>query len=103
MTNAIKPVIIESKSFLYENFLNLKNELIKTIDISILNKESIAPNLDNFISFSKESFENRGYDETVTYSISTIENTRTVYMTVSLRLENSFIEDEFIINRTVYS
>jgi len=103
MRNSIKPIMIESKPFLYENFLNLKNELIKTVDISILNEENIAPNLDNFISFSKECFKNRGYNETVTYSISTIGNTRTVYMNVSLKLQNSFIEDEFIINRTVYS
>lgn len=103
MRNAIKPVMIESKPFLYENFLNLKNELIRTVDISILNKENIATNLDNFISFSKESLEKRGYNETITYSISTIENTTTVYMSVSLKLQNSFIEDEFIINRTVYS
>ena len=103
LKNAIQPVEIEPKSFLYENFINLKNELIRTVDISILNQQDITTNLNNFITFSGSILEQRGYSETVEFEISTYDNTTEVYMNVSLILENSFIEDKFIINRTVYS
>jgi len=103
LKNAIQPVEIEPKSFLYENFINLKNELIRTVDISILNQEDITTNLNNFITFSESILEQRGYMENVEFEISTYGNTTEVYMNVSLVLENSFIEDKFIINRTVYS
>lgn len=103
LKNAIKPVEIKPENFLYENFVNLKNELIKTVDISILNKEDITTNLNNFITFSKDVLERRGYNEDVKFNILTYGNTTTVYTNITLKLDNSFIEDKFIINRTVYS
>jgi len=103
LKNAIQPLEIRPKNFLYENFVNLKNELIKTVDISILNQEDITTNLNDFIGFSKNILNQRGYDETVVFEIFTYGNTTEVYMNVTLKLENSFIEDKFIINRTVYS
>ncbi len=103
LKNAIQPIEIEPKSFLYENFVNLRNELIKTVDISILNQEDVATNLNNFIIFSKNLYAQRGYNETVEFNVITYENTTEVHMNVSLELGNSFIEDKFIINRTVYS
>jgi hypothetical protein len=103
LKNSMKPIVIEPENFLYENFINLKEELIKTVDISILNQENIQTNLNDFISFSTDVFKQRGYEENVEFEISTYDNTTEVYMNVSLKLENSFIEDKFIINRTVYS
>ncbi|NIO44538.1 MAG: hypothetical protein GTN36_03225 [Candidatus Aenigmarchaeota archaeon] len=102
LKNAIQPFEIQPKDFLYENFVNLKNELIKTVDISLLNQEDVTTNLNDFIGFSNNIFEQRGYDENVVFEIITYGNTTEVYMNVTLKLENSFIEDKFIINRTVY-
>ncbi|NIM47259.1 MAG: hypothetical protein GTN40_03830 [Candidatus Aenigmarchaeota archaeon] len=103
LRNAIQSIEIKPKNLLYENFVNLKNELIKTVDLSILNQEDITTNLNNFITFSTNVLEQRDYDETVVFEIFTYGNTTEVYMNISLKLENSFIEDKFIINRTVYS
>jgi len=94
---------IRHESPLSKNFLNLKNELIETVDISLLNGEDISTNLDTFISFSKKIFENRGYKESVNYTISNPGNAIIVYMNVSLELDDSYLKDYLIINRRVYS
>ncbi len=103
LKNAIQPIEIKPKSSLYENFVNLKKELIRTIDISILNQEDVTTNLNDFIIFSKDVLEQRGYNEVVEFDITTYVNTTEVFVNITLKLENSFIEDKFIINRTVYS
>jgi len=87
----------------YEGFSNLKTELIKTVDLSLLNQLSdLQPNLNDFIGFSKEVFKKRGYTESVTYSISS-EHTIVVYMNISLSSKNYYLLENLIINRTVYS
>lgn len=103
LKNTIKPITVKPENSLSENFLNLKNELMRAIDISILNNEGVASNLNSFVTFSSNVLKQRGYTETVEYSISTYYNTTTVYLNLSLTIENSFIEDSFIINRTVYT
>jgi ribosomal protein S8 len=102
LRNAIRPPEIKPEDFLYENFVNLKNELIKTVDISILNKEDVSTNLSSFIAFSTDVLGRKGYVEDVKFDASTYGNTIEVHMNVTLKLGNSFIEDRFIINRTVY-
>jgi hypothetical protein len=106
LRNVIQPPAIKSDNYLYENFINLKNELIRTVDLSLLSKEDvgqIAANLGTFISFSKEILGNRSYAEDVKFNILSYDNTTEVHMNITLTQGNSFIEDEFIINRTVYS
>lgn len=103
LRNSIRHSTIKPEDFLYESFVNLKNELIKTMDISILNKENVSTNLNNFITFSKDVLGRKGYIEDVKFDVSTHGNTTEVNMNITLELENSFIEDKFIINRTVYS
>ena len=103
LRNSLKPIEIKPQNFLYENFINLKGELIKTVDISILNKENVSTNLKNFIIFSNNIFESKNYNEDVKFDVSTYGNTTIVNVNVTLGLDNSFIEDKFIINRTVYS
>ncbi len=103
LRNSIRPSEIKPENFLYENFVNLKNELIKTVDVSILNNEDVYTNLSSFIAFSKDVLGRKGYNEDVKFDISTYDNTTEVHMNVTLKLDNSFIEDKFIINRTVYS
>jgi len=103
LKSTLQPIIVKPENFLYENFINLKNELMRTVDISVLNNENVVSNLNSFTSFSSDVLKQRGYTETTEYTVSTYGNTTTVYMNLSLRIENSFIEDSFIINRTVYS
>jgi hypothetical protein len=103
LRNAIRPSEIKPENFLYENFVNLKNELIKTVDVSILNNEDVYTNLNSFIAFSKDVLGRKGYNEDVKFDVSTHDNTTEVHMNVTLKLDNSFIEDKFIINRMVYS
>ena len=103
LRNSIRPSAIKPEDFLYENFVNLKSELIKTVDVSILNKEDVSTNLNSFITFSKDVLRRKGYHADVKFDVSTHDNTTEVHMNVTLKLDNSFIEDKFIINRTVYS
>jgi hypothetical protein len=103
LKNSIRPSAIKPEDFLYENFVNLKSELIKTVDISILNNEVVRTNLNNFVGFSTEVLGRKGYNEDVKFDVFTYDNTTEVHMNVTLKLGNSFIEDKFIINRTVYS
>jgi hypothetical protein len=103
LRNSIRPSAIKPEDFLYENFVNLKSELIKTVDVSILNKEVVRTNLNTFVDFSTKVLGRKGYNEDVKFDVSTHDNTTEVHMNVTLKLDNSFIEDKFIINRTVYS
>lgn len=95
--------VIKPKSLLFENFLNLKNELITTVDISLLKQEDISNNLNSFISFATDIFEQRGYETSVNYSVSTSGSLTTIYMNVSLGLRESYLRDNLIIKRTVYT
>jgi len=98
----IKPLIVKPSNMLPENFINLKNELIKTVDLTLLNQSSLSTNLNNFIEFSTNVFNQRGYKENVTYVISTTGSTTTVNFNVSLEFENSYLNDTFSVIRTVY-
>ena len=103
LRNVIQPPEIKSDNYLYENFINLKTELIRTVDLSLLNRDDVSANLNNFTSFSKGVFNKRGYAEDVKFNTLFYGNTTEVHMNITLAQGNSFIEDQFIINRTVYS
>ena len=90
------------QDFLSENFVNLKNELTKAVDISLLKNESVQTNLDEFISFSTEVFRLRGYLENVNYSIGQVANKTTVDFQVDLSFGNEYLNDSFKVERTVY-
>lgn len=90
------------ESFLSENFLNMKNELTKTVDIALLKNESVATDLNQFISFSTDTLKQRGYVESVLYSINQIDNTTTVSVEASLSLGNDYLNESFEVERTVY-
>jgi tetrahydrodipicolinate N-succinyltransferase len=87
---------------LHDMFSNLKSELTKTVDLSLLNNQNIANNLDSFILFTKEINKRRNIEENTTYSIENNGNVYTVYINVSLASENQLIKDSFIVDRTVY-
>ena len=103
LRNAIQQPEIKTDNYLYESFTNLKSELIRTVDISLLNNEDVSTNLNEFILFSKEVLGNRSFVEDVKFNLISYDNTTEVHMNITLTQGNSFIEDKFIINRTVYS
>jgi len=94
-----RTVDVKREELFYESYSNLKNELVKTVDIALLNQGSVSDSLDDFIGFSKEVFKKKGYVESVNYSISG----NVVYLNVSLTRGKSYLLDSLIINRTVYS
>jgi hypothetical protein len=94
-----KTIEIEPEELFYENFLNLRNELISTIDLSLLNGDVVSTNMNNFISFSTGVLKKKGYDETVTYFV----DGNVIYLNVSLSSGRSYLKENLIINRTVYT
>ena len=103
LQNSIRPFELKDENSLYENFVNIKGELIRTVDVSLINQEGVSSNLEECIGFSKDVMGRKGYTEQVMYSVSTYGNTTVVQMNFTLSLGNSFIEDNFIINRTVHA
>jgi len=95
---------IKAEETFYEDFSNLKNELINTIDFSILtDTANLENNLVDFISFSTNVLKKRGYSENVTYLITINGDTRIIYLNVSLNSSKSYLKENLIINRTVYT
>jgi len=98
-----RTIDIKQDEIFYESFSNLKSELIKTIDLALINQESVSARLDDFIDFSKDVFNKKGYTEAVNYQISQNGGTTIVYLNVSLTNDKSYLLDSLIINRTVYT
>jgi hypothetical protein len=94
-------VDLRTHDLFYEDFSNLKGELVKTIEVSILNQENLQNNLDDFIDFSTDFYKSKGYSETVAYSISMSGGTTTVYLNVSLSSDDSYLKEDLLINRTL--
>jgi hypothetical protein len=95
---------IKTDETFYEDFSNLKNELINTIDFSIMtDTTNLENNLIDFIGFSKSVFQKRGYNEDVTYLITVNGDNRIIYLNVSLNSSKSYLKENLIINRTVYT
>jgi hypothetical protein len=96
-------VDVRQNELFYESFSNLKNELIKTIDVSLLDQPAnLQTNLNDFIDFSNDTFKKRGYIESVNYSVSGT-SPYVIYLNVSLSSGNDYLLEKLIINRTVYS
>jgi len=93
---------IEEDEQFYDNYNNLRNELVNTIDLSLVNQESININLDAFIAFSTNVLKRKGFTEDVNYTVSINGNERTVDMNVSLKSGKSEILENIIIKRRVY-
>ncbi len=93
---------VKQDELFYENFDNLRTELINTIDVSLVNQDNINTNLDDFIAFSTNVLKRRGFEEDVNYTVSINGNERTINMNVSLKSDKSEILENLIINRRVY-
>lgn len=93
---------IETKQedMFFEEFTNLKRELTRTIDTSLLNQQNLQSNLEDFIALSKEFYNRKGYAEEVEYSIETGPMT-TVHLNISLTTDKSYLKQSLIIKRTL--
>ncbi|MCD6476917.1 MAG: hypothetical protein J7K26_01975 [Candidatus Aenigmarchaeota archaeon] len=78
-------------------FLNVKNEIIKTVELSILDDNDISTNLDDFILFLNKYLESRNYNIETKYTI----NTDKVEIYLKISDKNSYIQDKFNINRKI--
>jgi hypothetical protein len=99
-----KAIEVKQEDLFYEDFSNLKNEIMKIIDISILNEGEILilqNNLNNFITFSTDVYKNKGYIEIIQYDIQSSGDTTTVYLNISLTSSRSYLKENLIINRTL--
>ena len=88
-------------SLFFDDFSNLKGELVKTVDVSVLNQDNIAFNLDDFITFSSDFYESKGYEEDVDYYITTLGEVTTIYLNISLSSSDSYLMESLIISRTL--
>jgi hypothetical protein len=102
LQNAIRPLDARPKSNLLESFSNIRGEMTRTVDMSLLNGEDVSTNLDSFIVLSKDVMRKRGYAEDASYTISSSGRIFEVQVNLNISAGNSFIQDQFIINRTVY-
>ena len=97
-----KTVDVKQNELFYESFTNLRSELIKTVDLALINQESVSARLDDFIVFSKNVYIKKGYNESVNYTVSP-GSTTIVYLNLSLTSSSSYLMENLIINRTVYT
>ena len=103
LQNSIRSFEQKPRYNIYDSFSNIKSEIIRTVDISFANDEDIASNMDSFIDFSKAVMSRKGYSEEVSYTVNSYANTVEVNVSLALSLQDSFIESNFIINRTVFT
>ncbi|MBN2202623.1 MAG: hypothetical protein JW700_00330 [Candidatus Aenigmarchaeota archaeon] len=92
--------IMQSDMFL-DDFNNLKSEIVSTIDTSLLNRQSVEGNLDDFISFTEDFYARKGYNQTVAYSVSRTSNQTAVLLNITLQSSNSYLSESLIIRRDV--
>ena len=91
---------IKQEDNFISDYKSLKNELINTIDLSLVNRQSVQNNLNNFISFSTDFYKRKGYTEEVDYSITEVGDVTTVYLNISMTSDSSYLKQSIIINRT---
>jgi len=80
-------------------YKNIKSELQKTAEITLLNQESLSENFDEFILFNKEIYEKRGYTLDITYLLGVGAASFDFYISDG----ENFIKDKFNINTRLYS
>lgn len=96
------PFVQDPETHLQDHFLNIKNELIKTVDKSLLSGEALSSKLDRFISFSKQVLKERGFDQEIKYDITTLGEETIVTFDISINNKDSKLNDKIIIKRRLY-
>lgn len=91
-----------SEPLINENFDNLKQEIVNTVDLSIVNNESIEDNLIDFINYSKSYMNRNGFEEDIQYKINSIDNLVDVDVDIYLSSQDSYLRDSIKIERRIY-
>lgn len=86
----------EYRSNLYDVYSNIKNEMIKSAETSLLNEDDYAT-FDNFIWFAEQYLDSRGYAHEISYAI----EGENINVHLKISEGKSYIQDDFIINRLV--
>jgi hypothetical protein len=102
LRSATKTTDVKQSDTFYQSFSNLKGELTNTVGLALMNHEDVSSELGDFIEFSKEVYAAKGYKESVNYTVLPGPTT-TVYINVSLASSDSYLLENLIVNRTVYS
>jgi len=91
-------LIPQSEDYLQDYFVNLRTELINTVDTSVIYGEDVSQNLDAYIQFSQSVLQPKGYDQTITYNINGDEYTIDIY----LGKDDEYYRDSLTITRSLY-
>jgi hypothetical protein len=94
-------VDVMQKDLFLQDFGKLKAETVRTIDMSLLNKQSVQTNLDNFIDFAKNYYAGRGYQVDVQYNIDSLGTNTSVLLNITMQNTNSYLSESLIISRNV--
>ncbi len=87
---------------LFDYYHNIREEAIQTVDLSLLNEDKIETSLDNFISLTSDTLDERGIESTMSYSVKTTGNSIEVSFDLYLKSGKSFLSDTITIERKVY-
>lgn len=91
---------IKSEDIFINDYDSLKRELVNTIDLSLVNRQSVQNNLNSFISFSTDFYKRKDYTEDIDYTIIEDGDVTTVYLNISMTSDSSYLKQSIIINRT---
>ena len=79
-------------------YKNVKNEIVDLIELSLLNEEDVSTNLDQFIKFTGDVLDSRGYSQDIIYQIDGYNTKVNLY----LEYNGNFINDTFVVNKRLY-
>lgn len=92
-------ITIEPENYLQNYFVNIRAELTETASYALLDGTDVGSALDEYILFSKNILEQKGYVQTVTYS----EDSQFVTIDIYLGRGEEYYSDLIIIDKRVYT
>jgi len=91
------------KNDLYYDFDNLKQEYTNVVQVSLLNSENITKNLDEFSVLAEDHYNQRNMVHNISYNVTQTTSNASVELYIYLGDDNSYISDNLVIDRSVYS
>lgn len=70
----------KTENYMQDYFVNIRTELVNTVDDSLIYGEDISANLDSYIMFSERALSSKGYEQDITYTISGNDVTLDIYL-----------------------
>jgi len=89
---------VEQENYMQNYFVNLRTELINTVDNALLTGDDVATELDNYILFSDQVLSEKGYEQTVVYIVSGNDVTIDIY----LGKGQEYYKDSVTVDMTVF-